>query len=295
MKPIGIALFDGFGLPDIARIVESFQRANDISEFGERGPARFSVRLLSTVGGRVASSSAVFVWTETIGVDRKADGFHALFIAGGIGVAQAARDEELIGWLREICPLTKHVCPVGEGRMLLDVAGSESSSPAHLPGLALNPVHAALDLIESELGRDAMRRVTTALEPAKPNEFTDQIHRNASGALSEPIQTSARWLEENGHRAVGIDEAARVATMSERHFLRRFKAELGVTPSDYLMYVRLDMSCRLLVQTTLPVDKIARRCGIGSGGRLAKLFRKHLGKTPTAYRAHHRTAAGRRD
>ncbi|MFC7632757.1 hypothetical protein ACFQVB_34380 [Paraburkholderia humisilvae] len=31
-----------------------------------------------------------------------------------------------------------------------------------------------------------------------------------------------------------------------------------------------------------------RRCGIGSGGRLAKLFRKHLGKTPTAYRASYR-------
>jgi transcriptional regulator GlxA family with amidase domain len=83
---------------------------------------------------------------------------------------------------------------------------------------------------------------------------------------------------------VGIDEAARIAAMSERNFLRRFKAELGVTPSDYLLYVRLDMSCRLLVETTLPVDKIARRCGIGSGGQLSKLFRKYLATTPTDYR-----------
>jgi len=73
--------------------------------------------------------------------------------------------------------------------------------------------------------------------------------------------------------------------MSERNFLRRFKMEMGVTPSDYLLFVRLDMSCRLLGETNLPVDKIARRCGIGSGGRLSKLFRKHLGTTPTEYRA----------
>lgn len=63
---------------------------------------------------------------------------------------------------------------------------------------------------------------------------------------------------------------------------------MGVTPSDYLAYVRLDMSCRLLVETTLPVDKFARRCGVGSGRQLAKLFRKHLGVTPTEYRASRR-------
>jgi transcriptional regulator GlxA family with amidase domain len=92
-------------------------------------------------------------------------------------------------------------------------------------------------------------------------------------------------LEANGDRPIVIDEAAQVAAMSERNFLRRFKIEMGVTPSDYLLYVRLNMSCRLLIETSLPVDKIARRSGIGSGGRLSKLFRKYLGKTPTEYRS----------
>jgi transcriptional regulator GlxA family with amidase domain len=64
--------------------------------------------------------------------------------------------------------------------------------------------------------------------------------------------------------------------------------EMGVTPSDYLLYVRIDMCCRLLVETDLPVDKVARRCGLGSGGWLAKLFRKHLSTTPTEYRANMR-------
>jgi transcriptional regulator GlxA family with amidase domain len=72
--------------------------------------------------------------------------------------------------------------------------------------------------------------------------------------------------------------------MSERNFLRRFKNEIGLTPSDYLLRARLNMSCRMLVESRLPVDKIARRCGIGSGGQLAKLFRKYLATTPTDYR-----------
>jgi transcriptional regulator GlxA family with amidase domain len=102
--------------------------------------------------------------------------------------------------------------------------------------------------------------------------------------VSEKIKASAKWLETNGQRHISIDEAAQIAGMSERNFLRRFKIEMGVTPSDYLLYVRLDMSCRLLVETDLPVDKVARHCGIGCGGRLAKLFRKHLTTTPTEYR-----------
>jgi Transcriptional regulator containing an amidase domain and an AraC-type DNA-binding HTH domain len=78
--------------------------------------------------------------------------------------------------------------------------------------------------------------------------------------------------------------------MSERNFLRRFKSEIGMTPSDYLLRARLNMSCRMLVESRLPVDKIARRCGIGSGGQLSKLFRKYLETTPTDYRTRNHVA-----
>ena len=44
-----------------------------------------------------------------------------------------------------------------------------------------------------------------------------------------------------------------------------------------------------LAATDLPVDKIARRCGAGSGDGLAKIFRKRLSISPTEYRL-----AGRR-
>ncbi len=73
--------------------------------------------------------------------------------------------------------------------------------------------------------------------------------------------------------------------MSERNFLRRFKSEIGMTPSDYLLRARLNMSCKMLVESNLPVDEVARRCGINSGAQLARLFRKYLATTPTEYRA----------
>jgi transcriptional regulator GlxA family with amidase domain len=72
--------------------------------------------------------------------------------------------------------------------------------------------------------------------------------------------------------------------MSERNFLRHFRQQFRVTPSEYLLQARLEKSCHLLVESELPVDKIARRCGMTSGTRLAKIFRKRYGMSPTEFR-----------
>jgi transcriptional regulator GlxA family with amidase domain len=50
------------------------------------------------------------------------------------------------------------------------------------------------------------------------------------------------------------------------------------------------MVCRLLIETDLPVDKIARRIGMANGDRLAKIFRKRLSVSPTEYRLQNRQA-----
>jgi hypothetical protein len=53
-----------------ARIVESFQRANEIRKSNQRDAARFNVCLLSTIGGCIVSSSSIVVWTERIVAER---------------------------------------------------------------------------------------------------------------------------------------------------------------------------------------------------------------------------------
>jgi transcriptional regulator GlxA family with amidase domain len=75
------------------------------------------------------------------------------------------------------------------------------------------------------------------------------------------------------------------ALMSERNFLRRFRAEMGHTPHDYLSKIRLESACRLLVTTALPVDKIARHCGLFNGDHLRKHFVRHFGMSPVEYRS----------
>ncbi|MFL9911378.1 helix-turn-helix domain-containing protein [Paraburkholderia sp. RL17-337-BIB-A] len=215
-------------------------------------------------------------------------------------MSSALRDERLVNWLRRVHPRSDTVIPIGDGRLLLDMAGFGQTvsvrryadgAASLLRGVSDNaanasvsPFQSALAMIEEDFDADVARLVSDWVAPSAETRFTTIVRKNASASVSEKIRASAKWLEENGHRSISIDDAAQVAMMSERNFLRRFKIEMDVTPSDYLLYVRLDMSCRLLIETDLPVDKVARRCGIGCGGRLAKLFRKHLATTPTEYR-----------
>ena len=104
-------------------------------------------------------------------------------------------------------------------------------------------------------------------------------------ALSERIEASLQWIKSNHAGSVSISELARRASMSERNFLRRFKTEVGQTPREYLARVRLENAQILLVQTDLPVDKIARRCGLFNGDQLRRYFLKYLSISPLEYRS----------
>ncbi|RZF24852.1 helix-turn-helix domain-containing protein [Paraburkholderia sp. UYCP14C] len=295
---VEIVLFDGFSLPKVAAIVEIFQSANELTGTRANGELRYAVSLLSSSGGAIISSSAVSVWTEQIGVDRAPNSTILLFIAGGAGAMRAARDERLSDWIRSRYPISAIVCPISEGKLILDAI--PLSSRSDLPprsrrgGGAIDdeqseiptaPIQTALQIVKEDLSTQTICYVTRPLPVWTVAHSDDAAARAPSfQRVSDKIMASARWLDENVDRPISIELAADVAAMSERNFLRRFKAEMGVTPSDYLQNARLKLSCRMLIESQLPVDKIARRCGIGSGRQLAKLFKKHLSITPTHYR-----------
>lgn len=298
-KRIGVALFGGFSLPDVATVVEVFQTANSPGEPATGRGGRYVVHLLSPRGGRVASASSVSVWTEP--AYPPSHRYSAVFVAAGTQVNTALRDAYALDWLRNIAGQADLLVPIAEGHLLLDTAGLRSTNgmprlhalplanpygwrPGRFSG-TVNPVQMALNLVEDDLGKEVARRIACRIELTTDTQFTPVVRRHASSAISEPIQLSARWIEANCSHPITMDEAAQIATMSGRNFLRRFKNEMGLTPSTYLLYARLDLCCRLLSGTNLPVDKVARRCGISGGGQLSKIFRKYLGTPPSEYRS----------
>ena len=87
-------------------------------------------------------------------------------------------------------------------------------------------------------------------------------------------------------------DLAHRAAMSRRTFARRFAASTGTTPYQWLLRQRLQRAQHLLETTDLPVDAVARHCGLATAANLRKHFGRALRTTPHAYRNAFRTRAG---
>lgn len=81
-----------------------------------------------------------------------------------------------------------------------------------------------------------------------------------------------------------LGRLARHASMSVRTFSRRFASEVGVSPSRWLGQQRVDRARVLLETTTLPVEHVAERVGLGTAASLRLHMNAAVGVPPSAYR-----------
>jgi transcriptional regulator GlxA family with amidase domain len=323
VKRIGILVFERFPLSDVCLLADAFRLANEAQadqsadEVTGVEPS-YSIVMLSEMGGSVVSSCSLRVWTESLN-GPLLNGFDTLFIVGGPGASRARANERLIRRLRAIAPKIRVVKALDEGLGVLaaadiaferrgwrsmpvatDAAGTPVAPVANETqwqieaGASIDvdaPVRsiaAALTVIKRDHGTPIARIVSERALSGASRRLDAILDDDERKGISRKITTAAHWIRENYTRHISVAEAAEVAKMSERNFLRRFKAQVGLTPSEYLLRARLDASCLLLAETDISIDGIARRCGVRSGDGLAKIFRKRLSISPTDYRAAHR-------
>lgn len=93
------------------------------------------------------------------------------------------------------------------------------------------------------------------------------------------------WALERLDRRLTLHDLARHASVSVRTLTRRFRAETGQTPLQWLLQQRIEHARELLESTALPVDEVARRSGLGTADSLRMHLIRRVGLTPTAYRA----------
>ena len=82
-----------------------------------------------------------------------------------------------------------------------------------------------------------------------------------------------------------IPALARVAHVSEAHFIRTFRATFGETPHRYLQRRRVERAMFLLVQTDRSVTEICFDVGFSSLGTFSRTFSAIVGASPSTYRA----------
>jgi AraC-like DNA-binding protein len=96
---------------------------------------------------------------------------------------------------------------------------------------------------------------------------------------------SALWLDAHSTEDVDLQAAAAQAGLSAFHYLRMFRAALGLTPHQYLVRARLRHAARLLADDTRAVTEIALDVGFNDLSNFVRSFHRAAGVSPLGFRA----------
>ncbi len=96
------------------------------------------------------------------------------------------------------------------------------------------------------------------------------------------------YLEENYNRTITGAELSHISGLSADYTLKHFKAELSISPTEYLRRYRVAKSMELLRSTKLSVNEIAEQSGFGDMSAFSRVFKLYEGDTPSAYRKRYR-------
>ncbi|MER8183324.1 helix-turn-helix domain-containing protein [Kitasatospora sp. NPDC094015] len=133
--------------------------------------------------------------------------------------------------------------------------------------------------------RTARRCVVPAWREGGQAQFVERPVPPPTGADTAAAHD---WALRELHRPLQLAELAHRAGMSVRTFSRRFLAETGQTPGQWLTAQRLGLARGLLEGTDLPIDQVAERSGFGSAASLRQHLAASLGVSPAAYRRTYR-------
>lgn len=252
-----ILLLPGFEMNELAALTESFATANRLL----REP-RFAWRLASLDGGPVQAAGGF-----TVSVQEAAAGVEAphLFILTGYGSADSA-PASLVAWLRRRHSLGARIAAIGGACPLLVQAGLMSRQVC--------AVH--WSLAEAMLEGNREIRVDERLFA-----IADRIATCAGRAAT--LDFMLRLIAEGTNDRVARQVAdrlnhARLREAGERQLSEmEFSGKRGATP---LVHTVAAMRRRLSEGEDLA--GIAAQAGV-SQRQLQRLFRRHLGMTPTQY------------
>lgn len=147
-------------------------------------------------------------------------------------------------------------------------------------------VDLCLHMVRSDHGSEVANRAARycVVPPWRDGGQSQFIDRHVPDAGTEGTAPARAWALRRLHAPLDLAELAGHARMSVRTFSRRFRAETGMSPGNWLIQQRVRRAQHLLETTDLPVDRVATESGLGTAASLRQHLRATIGVSPMAYR-----------
>jgi transcriptional regulator GlxA family with amidase domain len=301
---VGVVVFDGVKLLDVAGPMEVFAEANRIGGT--------SYELMAVGAGQVTSSTGLAITVDagfTVDLD-------TVLVAGGDRLVGRPIEPELVDSVRDLAGRTPRVCSICTGAFVLAAAGALNGRRAtthwqhtrllasSYPEIRVEPdaiwvqdgpvftsagvsagIDLALALVEKDAGGEVARAVARSLvvflqRPGGQSQFSPSTsHPRPRSEVLRAVTDAIAADPADDH---SIARMAARAAVSPRHLTRLFRAELGLTPARYVEDVRIDAGKRALEQG-FSVAGAARAAGFGTSESMRRAFVLRVGVAPRTY------------
>jgi transcriptional regulator GlxA family with amidase domain len=232
--------------------------------------------------------------------------------------SRSVRDAALSAWLRNVASEVRRLGAVCVGAFLLAEAGllNGRSATTHwrfgremasrFPRVRVQHdplwvkdgniytsagISAGIDLaltwVEEDCGaglaHEAARELVLFLRrPGGQPQVSVSLASQASEMMS--IRELQIWIAEHLQTKLSVEDLANRMSMSVRNFERVFTREVGTTPSQYVIQMRVEAARRQLERTEKGLKQVASATGFGNVDVMRRAFVRLLGLTPHRYR-----------
>lgn len=126
----------------------------------------------------------------------------------------------------------------------------------------------------------ARRMVVAPHRDGGQAQFVASAMPPVEGSLAPLMEWASAQLDQ----PLTAESLAKKGRMSLRTLARRFEAQAGTTPHQWLTHQRVLAAQRLLETSDVSIDRVAELSGFVTAETLRHHFRQRVGTSPTAYR-----------
>ncbi len=121
------------------------------------------------------------------------------------------------------------------------------------------------------------------------SEFILYLHRYRHKSIPKPqeartvVQEVSQYIFDHYNEDLSLETLGKITNLSEYYLSRRFKADTGISISEYINYVRVTRAKKLLKEPFSSITDVAFACGFNDSSYFTLVFKKLTGMTPLKF------------
>ncbi|MBM7636310.1 helix-turn-helix domain-containing protein [Streptococcus saliviloxodontae] len=110
-------------------------------------------------------------------------------------------------------------------------------------------------------------------------KHTDDTYRK-----NEKIRELIDYINNNYQESLSIEFLSEFVGYSKTHFMTIFKQHTGTSCTEFVIQVRLNKACDILINSTTPILEVATSIGFNNLSNFNRQFKRYYQMTPSQYR-----------